>query len=86
MTGPQEGNDQERKKCDMGIKVMLQKTRKGYVIRSYDFTTNVYEPFEGEGSLKYALQYAESKDYVIINQPRIMAEIPEQEQAEEKKT
>ena len=86
MKGPQDWNDQERKKCDMGIRVMLQRTRKGYVIRSYDFTSNVYDPFEGEGSLKLAMQYAESKDYKVLTPPFVVSGIPEQDEPEGKKT
>lgn len=41
-------------------RVIIQKTRKGYAVKSFDFTGNIYEVFEGEGSLARAFTFAES--------------------------
>lgn len=41
------------------IRVIIQKTKKGYVVKSFDFTGNVYEVFEGEGSFGRAIKFTE---------------------------
>lgn len=51
----------------MKIRTVLQKTRKGYAIRSFDFTSNTLEPFEGKGALLRAANHALKQGYNLIN-------------------
>jgi hypothetical protein len=51
----------------MKEKVIIERNRNGYVIRSFDFTSSIFEPFEGVNSLARALRLAAEKGYNVIN-------------------
>lgn len=55
------------------IRVLVFRTKRGYLVRSFDFTSNILEQYSGKNSLKHAIASADKynwlnkKDFVKEN-------------------
>jgi hypothetical protein len=51
----------------MNERVVIERTKRGYVVKSFDFTVNIYAVFEGPGSLKDAKMYCLENKLIVLN-------------------
>lgn len=48
-------------------RVVLTRLRDGYAIRSFDFTSSIFEVFKGKKSRRRAVRFTVEKGYDLIN-------------------